>query len=274
VGPLVVVTGGARGIGRATAVRLLAGGARVVVADIDGEAALAAASAMGRLGVVRGIHLDVTDHDGFAAAVEAIERADGPVELLVNNAGIMVLGAFIEQEARHDRRQFGVNVHGVVAGMRAVLPRMMSRGRGSILNVASVAGRVGVPHAAVYSATKFAVMGLTEAVRHEVKGSGVHVGVVCPSLVDTELIAGAGRPVWPPPLAPEDVAEAIVGAWKERLDEVYVPKGSAISRVLPVVLPARIAEAVARFLRVDRMFVETDHERREGYRRRSLGEGS
>ena len=166
-GRVALVTGGARGIGKATTRALLAAGARVAIADIDSQAAEATAEALSADGTTRAYGLDVTDRHQFEDVVQEIEAQLGPVDLLVNNAGIMVLGPFLQLDQRLDERQVDINVYGVINGMRTVVPSMVRRGTGHVVNIASSAGRVGVPFAATYSATKFAVIGLTEAVRYE-----------------------------------------------------------------------------------------------------------
>jgi short-subunit dehydrogenase len=268
-GRRVVITGAARGIGRAIAARLVAEGASVVVADVDGAAAEDAARTLGS--AARAVRLDVTQQAAVEACVAALEAAGGPIDVWINNAGIMSLGAFLAQSPARDAAQRAVNLDGVAFGMRAVLPRMLARGRGHIVNIASAAGRVGTPHAAMYSATKFAVIGLTEAVRREHEGSGVLFTVVLPSFVRTELIAGAGVPRWPPVASPEDVAEAVLRALERGTAEVYVPRAARLAAVLPALLPRRLVEGVGRLLGVDRVFAEVDGEARAVYAARLEG---
>lgn len=265
----MVITGAARGIGRAIATRLVAEGASVVVADVDGAAAEATARALGA--AARAVRLDVTQQVEVATCVAEVEARGGPIDVWINNAGVMSLGAFLAQSPARDAAQRAVNLDGVAFGMRAVLPRMLARGRGHIVNIASAAGRVGTPHAAMYSATKFAVIGLTEAVRREHEGSGVSFTVVLPSFVRTELIAGTGVPRWPPVASPEDVAEAVLRALERGTAEVYVPRAARLAAVLPVLLPRRLVEAVGRVLGVDRVFAEVDGDARAAYAARLEG---
>lgn len=275
-GRRVVITGAARGIGRALAARLVAEGAAVVVADVDADAAAATARDLGP--AARAASLDVTHAAEVEGLVAEVEQHDGPIDVWINNAGIMSLGAFLAQSPTRDAAQRAVNLDGVASGMRAVLPRMLARRRGHIVNIASAAGRVGTPYAAMYSATKFAVVGLTEAVRREHEGSGVDFTVVLPSFVRTELIAGAGVPRWPPVATPEDVAEAVLRALERGTPEVYVPRAARLAAVLPVVLPRRLVEGVGRLLGVDRVFAEVDGPARAAYAARlerapGVGEG-
>lgn len=264
-GAIAIVTGGGRGIGRAIASSLVREGLTVWIADVDDAFGSDTARAIG----ASFIHLDVRDPDAWRAAVDRIRRDDGPVEILVNNAGIMPIGAFLTQDPAADRRQFDINLWGVANGLRAVLPGMIALGRGHVVNVASVAGRVGTPHAAMYSATKHAVIGLTEAVRHEVRSTGVRLSYVLPSLVETELIAGTGRPIWPPVSRPEHVADAVVDALKTGRVEIYVPRAGRLSVLLPALLPRRLTERIGRWLGIDQMFATVDGDRRANYAKRT-----
>lgn len=262
-GRTALVTGGARGIGRAIGAALVGKGARVVLADVDELEAHRAAAAIGS----EAVHLDVREPASWEAA---LGRA-GEVDILVNNAGIMSLGALHAMEPDALRRQVDVNLWGVVHGLRAVLPGMQARGRGHVVNVASAAGKVGVPHGAMYSATKHAVVGLSEAVRYEVRDAGVSVTCVLPGFVDTELISGAGRPRWPPVVTVEQVAAATVDAIERDRVEVYVPRAAMLSALLPVLLPRFLVERVGRLLGVDRLFVDVDAQARAAYERRARG---
>ena len=264
---VVAITGGARGIGRATADALARRGARVAIGDVDAEAAARTAAELGER--VRAYELDVTSRPSFAAFLDAVERDVGPLDVLVNNAGIMPLGPFVEESDATALRQVDINLHGVLFGMKEALPRMLARRSGHVVNIASAAGKGGFPHAVTYCATKHAVVGASEAVRAELRDSGVEVSCVMPALVDTELGSGveAGRAV--KKLAPEEVADAIVEAIEAPRFDVFVPRSvGAISKVLSL-LPRSGREALARFLKADRILVEVDTARRAAYERRA-----
>ena len=267
-GTVAIVTGGARGIGRAVAEMLIQEGAAVAVADIDLPTAEATAAALSRPGCeARAYALDVRDPEAWAAMVDRVTTDLGPPHILVNNAGVMCLGTLDAQPRERDRRQLDINVVGVIEGMRAVLPGMRARGGGHVVNIASVAGRIGIPHAAVYSATKFAVVGLTDAVRLENEGTGVDFTTVHPSLVQTELIAGTGRPRFPPPVTVDDVARAVREALLTEAVHVFVPRIGRLAMVAPALLGHRLAERVGRWFGLDTMFAETRPER-DAYRTR------
>lgn len=266
-----LVTGGARGIGRATAEALLADGMQVAIADLDEVTAAHTAKELASRGTIRAYGLDVTDYDAFTALVARVEQDLGPIDVLVNNAGIMPLGPFLDLSTETDRLQVDINVHGVIFGMRAVLPGMLERGRGHIVNLASGVGRAPAPFAAVYTATKHAVVGLTEAVRGEHLDDPVRFSYVLPGLVKTELISGAGAPIYPPAVTPEHVAERIVEALYTRKVEVYVPRFVRVGQILPAILPRRVVEAIAIALKFDQIFAHVDTEGRRSYRERVFG---
>ena len=163
-------------------------GVRVAIADLDGAVAEQAAAEVG--GGAIGLALDVTDRPAFTAALDDIERRLGPIDVLVNNAGIMPIGPFEEETDATAIRQLELNLHAVIHGSKEAMRRMKPRGTGHIVNVASIAGKFGAPGGATYSACKHGVVGLSESIRGELYGTGVEVHVVMPAFVNTELIAG------------------------------------------------------------------------------------
>ena len=163
-GKVVAITGGARGIGYATAGRLIADGAQVAIGDID-ELRLKQAAA--DLGLTTYARLDVTDPGSFAAFLDLVEAELGPLDVLVNNAGIMPIGPLAEEDDASTRRMVEINVLGVMFGTKLALRRMAPRRRGHIINIASLAGESFVPGSATYCGTKHAVNGFTESARRE-----------------------------------------------------------------------------------------------------------
>ena len=221
-GKVAVVTGGGRGIGKAISRSLAREGVRVAIADLDGEIAEQAAAEVG--GGAIGLALDVTDRPAFTAALDDIEGRLGPIDVIVNNAGIMPIGRFEDETDATAIRQLELNLHAVIHGSKEAIRRMKPRGSGHIVNVASIAGKFGAPGGATYSACKHGVVGLSESIRAELFGTGVEVHVVMPAFVDTELIAGTNELKGVKRQTPEDVAEAIVDALKFGRFDVFVPK--------------------------------------------------
>jgi NAD(P)-dependent dehydrogenase (short-subunit alcohol dehydrogenase family) len=274
-GKVVAITGGARGIGRATATALVRKGSRVAIGDLDLGLAEQAATELG--GNTVATALDVTDRDSFASFLEEAARQLGPIDVLVNNAGIMPVTPFIEESEESMRRQVDINLHGVLIGTQLAVERMQPRRSGHIVNVASSAGKVGVPGIATYSATKHAVVGLSEAVRHELRDSGVDVSIVMPVLVNTALTEGLSSKRGVKEVEPEDVASEIIDALELGRVDVFVPRTLHATITLGALLPRRTREAVARFMGVDKVMELPDRSARSAYEARaaqSAGEGS
>jgi NAD(P)-dependent dehydrogenase (short-subunit alcohol dehydrogenase family) len=264
-GQVVVVTGGGRGIGRATCRALAHEGARVAIGDVDAAAAEEAAAELGGLG----LRVDVTDRPGFTAFLDEIERRLGPIDVIVNNAGIMPVARLEDEDERSITRQLEINLHAVIHGTREAVKRMRPRGSGHIVNIASIAGRSGVSHLSTYCATKHGVVGLSEAMRSELRGSGIEISVVMPGLVSTELTAGT-KPYRGFKLqTPEQVADAIVSALKVPRFEVYVPASLGPTTKFVALLPRRVQDALARLFKSDEVMSNADHTARAAYEARA-----
>jgi NADP-dependent 3-hydroxy acid dehydrogenase YdfG len=220
-GRVIAVTGAARGIGMAIAERVSAAGARVAIGDLDADAAVAAAAQLP--GAAAGFTLDVTDSGSFGRFLDAVEARWGPIDVLVNNAGVMWAGPFDEESEQATHRQLEVNLHGVIRGVRLAAPRMRARGRGHIVTVASAASKLAPAGEATYAATKHGVYGYLSAVRTELRGSGVELSVVMPTVVETELAAGTSSGAVPR-LTPDDVAAAVAEVIARPRFEVTVPR--------------------------------------------------
>ena len=217
----VAITGGARGIGRAMAQAFVNAGATVAIGDLDHELALKTAGELG--GGTVALPLDVTDRESFEQFIEDAESALGPLDVLVNNAGIMPVGKFLEESDASAHRQIDINCHGVVLGMKIVLPRFVSRRSGHLVNVASIVGKAGTPGVATYSGTKHFVVGVSEAVRQELLGTGVEISIVMPGPVRTELTSGVPNSRFVKFIEPEDVAAEVVSAVRSPRVDVYAP---------------------------------------------------
>lgn len=198
-GGVVIVTGAGGGIGGATARRFAEEGASVGVLDRDGATAAATASAIADAGGrALAVQCDITELDGVRAAIDAVEAALGPVGALVNNAGWDVFKPFLQTVPEEWTKLIDINLVGVLNMHYAVLPGMVERGYGRVVNVASDAARVGSSGEAVYAACKAAITGLTKTLAREHARHGITLNVVCPGPTDTNLFAGflegAGNP--------------------------------------------------------------------------------
>lgn len=263
---VVLVTGAARGIGLATARALHGRGARVAIGDVDREAAEAAASELGP-GVVA-FPVDVADPASIEAFVQAAVDQLGPLDVMVNNAGIMPIGPFVDEPHTLARTIVEINLLGVLAGTKVALRHLLVRGGGTVVNVASVAGTSPVPGGITYGATKAAVIAATESARVEFTGSGVSFTCVLPSFTDTELISGTSGTRFIRTATPHEVGEAVAAGIAHRRADVFVP--ALLGPVVRVqrVLWRSVRDRMNRLIGADRVFLEVDKERRRGYSER------
>ncbi len=271
-GKVVAITGGARGIGKATAAALVRKGCRVAIGDLDLELAERTAAELG--GGTVALALDVTDRASFTAFLDEAERELGPLDAVVNNAGIMPVTPFDEEADDSIRRQLDINVYGVMLGTQLAMARFRPRRGGYIVNIASQAGKGGFPGIATYCGTKHAVVGFSEAIRAELHGSGVEVLCVMPTLVNTELTSGVGQK-WLKAVEADDVANEIVDAMEVPRFDVFVPRANGALIRLMLLLPRGAREAIGRFMKTDRLMIEVDHGARHAYEERvaTSGEG-
>ena len=266
-GKVVAITGGARGIGKATARALVLKRAKVAIGDLDRELAERTAAELGADTIA--LELDVTRRDSFEGFLDQVEERLGSLDVLVNNAGIMPLGRFVDEDDLTARRMVDINVHGVMYGMKLALPRMQRRGSGHIVNLASQAGKGGFPGGATYCGTKHFVVGLSEAVRAELRGTDIELSCVMPAVVNTELGSGLPETRAIKVLEPEDVAEAIVDALEHPKFDVWVPRESVGIYKLMQLLPRSAREGVGRLLKADKVLADADPNARAAYEDRA-----
>ena len=271
-GRTAAVTGGGRGIGRAVATALAERGMGVAIGDVDRSVAQKAALAIG--GKVRAYQVDVADPGSLRTFIDAAESDLGYLDVMINNAGIMPAGPFLAERPESTERQWQINIGGVVNGCRLVLPRFIDRGRGHVINISSLAGRTGHAGIATYSGTKFYVYGFSEALRSELKGTGVDITVVMPGGVATDLTAGIESPRFLKLITPQQVAAAVVGAVERPRFDVFVPKFLGPFGVVNSMLPRRARDALLTVMRADRIALDFDTVRRAPYEARAAGRDS
>jgi NADP-dependent 3-hydroxy acid dehydrogenase YdfG len=266
-GKVVAITGGARGIGKATARALVLKGAKVAIGDLDRELAEQTAAELG--GETLALELDVTRRDSFEGFLDQVEERLGSLDVIINNAGIMPLGRFAEEDDATAHRMVDINVHGVMYGMKLAIPRMERRNSGHIVNIASQAGKTGFPGGATYCGTKHFVVGVSEAVRAELRETEIEISCVMPAVVNTELGSGLTETRAIKVLEPEDVADAIVAALERPKFDVWVPRETvAIHKVINL-LPRGGREAIGRALKADKVLMDTDPKVRAAYEDRA-----
>lgn len=270
-GKVVAITGGARGIGLET-VKLLAGsGAKVGAGDLD--LPLLREALAGVRGKTAAFPLDVTDRTSYETFIDAVEERLGPIDVLVNNAGVMSISSFLDETDAVAEKQFAINVHGPMYGMRIVIPRMLKRGRGHVINIASSAGRFGVPGIATYSGSKFGVLGMTEAVGAELRDTPLELTAVCPVVVQTELTSGViEKTRGVPLLQAHEVAEAIAGAIAKPRAIVYVPGSVRFTYLLTLMMPGPLRRVIERVTKADRLLTKIDESGRSAYQQRAFGD--
>jgi short-subunit dehydrogenase len=224
-GAVVVVTGASRGIGAEVARQAAARGAKLglLARNEDELKTLAAELPTESLAVP----VDVTSHEDLIAALARVRDELGPIDVLVNNAGIGAYGPFTSGGADQLDALWPVNVAAVAHGMAAVLPDMQARGSGVIVNMTSIAGRIGAPGEAAYCASKFAVIGLSETVRAEVRDSGVKVCLINPGPVATGFGEARGYPYdrsFPKPVSAAHVAKRTIRSIDRGTPEIFIPR--------------------------------------------------
>jgi NAD(P)-dependent dehydrogenase (short-subunit alcohol dehydrogenase family) len=264
----IAITGAARGIGLATATALAQRGHSVAIGDLDSDEAERAAAGLPGSATHTGHALDVTDEKSFARFLDDA-AADG-LDVLINNAGIMVVGPLESSGYRGASKTIDVNVKGVAIGMHLAIPRLRggaSKG-GHIVNVISSSAWIAPPALAIYSASKHAARGLTDAVRAEVRGQGIDVTGVYPGVVQTDLAMGTKASRGAKMIEPEEVGEAIADVVAKPRDELFVPRSLGPVLHAYQALPPRARRAFSKAIGLDALYTDVDPETRAAYEAR------
>ncbi len=267
VGQIVAITGGARGIGKSTAQTLSRAGMKVAIGDLDGPLAAQTAGEIG-VGTV-GLQLDVTDFDSFSAFVALVQEQLGPIDVIINNAGIMQLGPYLNEDMATTKRMIDINIYGVDYGCRLTIPSMVARGHGHVVNIASAAGKAGYAHGATYCGTKHYVVEMSEAIRYELRGTGVEVSCGMPVAVPTELGGGLAETRAVKQALPQDVADEILSALRQPRFDVFVPRSVGPLNQVMSAIGRGPREAFARALKADKVLSTADHGVRKDYELRA-----
>jgi len=248
-GKAALVTGGAFGMGLLWCERFAAEGARLVIWDINQDNLDRAVKDFERRGIkVLGQIVDVSDAKAVAEAAQKAQDETGGVDILINNAGIVYSKPFLETADEHLAATVDVDLKGVMWCMKNFLPHMIDQNSGHIVNIASLAGYVGVPRMPAYSASKWGVIGLTESIRLEVtkvmKVDGIKFTVVCPGYVDTGMFAGAKPPRFTRLLQPKEVVDEAYAAFKRNQYYVRMPWLTKVTPLLKGVFPWQAVDVI------------------------------
>ena len=262
---VIAITGGARGIGAATAAHLQRLGATVIIGDRDHEVAAKTAADLG----IEALPLDVSDEQSFAAFLDEVITRHGRLDVLINNAGFMVIGRVDDVPIERQLSQFDVNVRGVIIGSALAGQRMTAGGH--IVNIASLAGRMPMPGIAAYAGTKAAVLAFSEAYDAELADRDIKVSCVLPSFTNTSLIDGTEATGLMKPIEPEQVAAAVAEVIDKRLNRRTVPRHFTMSGAQWSGFPGPAKKWIRSTLHIDTVFTEPDREARADYDRRTGG---
>lgn len=269
-GRVIAITGAGRGIGAATARALTREGARVAIGDIDLDVAQATADRIG--GDTLALPLDVTSPDSVTEFLDTVESTLGPIDVYVNNAGVMPLSPLLEEDDATIDRIFAINTRAVIHGTREAARRMLQRGHGHIVNVASTAGKAGIAGSATYSASKAAVIQYTEGAYAELHPKGLDFSVVMPGITRTELTAGVEDLPAFRAITPESVADAIVAAVVKPRFEVYVPASARPLLNVTRLLPFSVGQWIGKRMGADHVFMDAlGRPERSAYEARATG---
>ena len=269
-GKTIAITGAARGIGYATAKALLARGAHVVIGDRDVALQESAVVQLTKVVQVSGYPLDVTDRESFATFLDkARTDGGGHIDVLINNAGVMPIGPFLDQSEQTIRSTIEVNFYGVLTGCQLVLPEMVARRSGHIVNIASLAGMLAVPGQVVYAGTKFAVVGLSSGLSDEFSPQGVEVSCVMPTFTNTELVAGTHTSAAQKPVEPEDIAAAVVKMLDKPRTLASVPPWGRFFGAITPMLSAKTRRWMSHKMGNDTVFLSFDAKARQAYEQRA-----
>jgi short-subunit dehydrogenase len=273
-GRVVAITGAGRGIGAATAEAFAHEGAKVAIGDIDLDVAKATAERIAERtgGETLALPLDVTAPDSVTSFMDTIESTLGPIDVYINNAGVMPLARLLDEDDAVIDRIFAINTRAMIHGTREAASRMIPRGRGHIMNVASTAGKAGIAGSATYSASKAAIIQYTEGAYAELRAQGLELSVVMPGITRTELTSGVQDMPAFRAITPDKVAEAIVDAAVKPRFEVYVPRSARSVIGITRMLPFSVGQWIGNKMGADHVFLDAlERPDRSDYEARATG---
>lgn len=255
---VVLITGAARGMGRLQAEDFSLEGSRVVMVDVDEMELQRTTREMKEAGLdAHHFVADISNRDACFSLAETVESEVGPIDVLVNNAAVVVCEDLLSASEDGLRRMMDVNYFGQIWMMQAIVPGMVQRRRGHVVNICSSAGKIGVARLGGYCATKFAMIGVTDSIRPELKRSGVRFTIVNPGFVNTGMFAGARVPPITRWQDPRKVADAVVRAVKRNRAEICVPRFAVrLAALVRGLCMPRLSDLINTLLRGHRSFVD------------------
>ncbi|GGF24399.1 SDR family oxidoreductase [Williamsia phyllosphaerae] len=265
-GLVIAITGAARGIGFETAKTLQDRGATVVIGDIDSDAVGKATAELGH----DGFEVDVTDPTSFEKFLDEVEASAGPIDVLINNAGIMPTGPLLNYDINVVRRNFDIDLLGVVIGTQLAAKRMVARGGGQVINIGSIAGRLAVPGLTIYNGAKAGVIAFSEAADAELADSGVRVKTVNPTFTQTGLISGIKTNKFTQTVTPAQVAAQVLASIEGDKMHATVPKSVSWVHATGI-MPRSMKRASLRMTGMDKLFMSYDATARAEYLERVNG---
>jgi all-trans-retinol dehydrogenase (NAD+) len=254
-GRRVLITGGAQGIGFEMAKKFAGRGAEIVIADLNEKKLAEAKAEIEAMGVSAwGFPVDVTNPASIASLRAQIAAEAGPIDVLVNNAGVVFGGPFIETPLDQHFKTYEVNTLGLVAMTHAFLPGLIDRPEAHVVNISSASGFIGLPYGSTYASSKWAVIGFSESIRSELNMLGhkhVHVTIVCPSYIGTGMFEGAEAPKTTHLLEPDFVAEKVVHAVEHNSVYVMEPWLVKVTPLLRDLLPVKLYDRISHLFGAD-----------------------
>jgi all-trans-retinol dehydrogenase (NAD+) len=255
-GKIVVITGGAMGMGRLLSIKFAQDGARLVLIDLNKEALEKTAAEFKKTGTeVHTYICDITDRKKVYEMAADVHKKIGKIDVLVNNAGVVWGSPFVEADDEKLFKTIDVNVNAVMWMMKAFLPDLYEKKTGHVINIASAAGLMGVVNLSAYCASKFAVVGMTEAIRQETKKKGlkdVKFTTVCPSFVATGMFEGVKPPKMTKWLTPEQMVDKIYAAFKKDAPLIREPLMVKFVPLIKSILPVNSFDRISHLLGTSR----------------------
>jgi NAD(P)-dependent dehydrogenase (short-subunit alcohol dehydrogenase family) len=267
-GKTAVVTGGTRGVGKALVRALVERGAKVALCARD---AAEVEATVEELGATLGRALDVIDHAAVSNFMDDVEDQVGPIEILVNVAGIMPIGPFDDEPEATTERILDVNLGAVIFSTKDAARRMKARGSGHIVNVASGASWIAGGGGATYCASKFGLLGYCQCVALELNGTGVEISIVAPGVIETEMTAGVKEIRGIRNVTPEEVAATIVDVLDRPRFVAFIPRAIGPMAFALSAVPFGLRHWLARISNTDTLMLEADMAARAGYEARAQG---